>query len=130
MATVYVMVVVNVSQAVASGNLGAYVYMADTTGFSGSGQGGNELITTVTDGSTIIWSVVPIDPATSVSIVNFTGQAIPGLIKPVEYAQYNDTVWGGQVLSLGTHVQYSMTLLLNGADQLTFDPFITSNPPQ
>lgn len=127
MTTINVLIAVNVAQAIATGNLGSYVFMADSTGLCVSGQSSpNELVTTCQNGDTIVWSVVPISPSDTVSIVNFNGSAIPGMINPGAYPQYNNAVWGGRVLSSGTNVQYSMELLLNN-QQMSFDPFITAN---
>jgi hypothetical protein len=130
MSTVNILVAVNVGQAVATGNLPPNVYMVDTNGYMGSGgEGTNELQTTCTNGDTLVWSVVSIDPNETVSITGFTGQAIPTMINPAQYPQFNGTVWGGRVNQAGTGIQYSINLLLEGGVHLTFDPFITANNP-
>ncbi len=144
MSTVNVLVAVNVGQALVSiangnSNIGQYVYMVDSTGYSNSGQGGNELTTTVTSGDTLVWQTVSIDPSETVVITAFSGQAIgtnPAvgqIITPVQYPQYNPTgsVWGGYINSTSNGPdQYTMTLLLNGGVHGWFDPFIISNPAQ
>ena len=132
MATINVLVAVNVGQAVAQQNLSKYVFMVDTTGYSGSGgEGGNELVTTCENGDTIVWNVTSLDPAEQVSIHNFAGTAITsGMINPAPYPQYDNTVWGGRVNAKGSHVQYTMTLLLAKTTLLTFDPFIVASNPQ
>jgi hypothetical protein len=132
MATINVLVAVNVGQAVAQQNLSKYVFMVDTTGYSGSGgEGGNELVTTCENGDTIVWNVTSLDPAEQVSIHNFAGTAISnGMINPAPYPQYDNTVWGGRVNAKGSHVQYTMTLLLAKNTLLTFDPFIVASNPQ
>ncbi|MEM4989238.1 hypothetical protein V8G57_17750 [Collimonas sp. H4R21] len=131
MSTICVLVAVNVGQAVATKNLSKYVFMVDTTGYSGDGsEGGNELITTCRNGDTIVWTVASIDPAESVAILGFAGQAIPNMVNPMKYPQYDGTTWGGRVNQAGNHIQYTMTLLLEGSVQLTFDPFITATNPQ
>jgi len=141
MSTINVLVAVNVGQALASGNndIGNFVYMVDSTGYSNNGQGGHELTTTVTVGDTIVWTVVPIDPAEQVVITGFTGVAIGTnaaqgqIINPVQYPQYSPTgsVWGGFVTSTSSNPdQYSINLLLNGSVHVSFDPFIISNAPQ
>lgn len=119
-------------------NVGSFVYMMDTTGYSGSGEGTNELCTTVTVGDMLQWSVSPIDPATSVEISSFTGAAIGTnaqageIINPAPFPQYNPTgsVWGGSVNATSPKVQYSITLSLDGVTSGWFDPFIISNAPQ
>lgn len=132
MATINVLVAVNVGQAIAENNLQAYVFMVDTTGYSGNGsEGGNELITTCNNGDTVIWSVVSIDPTETVSILSFSGAALQnGMIAPAQYPQYNGSVWGGRVNSAGNQVQYSMELLLEGNVQLPFDPYLTATNVQ
>ena len=132
MATINVLVAVNVGQAVAQQNLSKYVFMVDTTGYSGSGgEGGNELVTTCENGDTIVWNVTSLDPAEQVSIHNFAGTAITsGMIIPAPYPQYDNTVWGGRVNAKGSQVQYTMTLLLAKTTLLTFDPFIVASNPQ
>ena len=130
MSTINVLVAVNVGQAIAQNNLPEYVFMVDTTGYSGNGnEGGNELVTTLQNGDTIVWSVVSIDPSQTVSITGFTGAAIPNMVNPAPYPQYNSTVWGGRINEAGNHVQYSIDLLLNGNVHMTFDPFITATNP-
>ncbi|MEM4989237.1 hypothetical protein V8G57_17745 [Collimonas sp. H4R21] len=122
-----VLVIVNVGKAIATNNLSKYVFMVDTTGYSGDGsEGGNGLITTCHEHDTIVWTVASIDPAETIRILGFSGQAIPDIVHPRPYPQHGGTVWGGRVNEVGTKVQYTMTLLLAGSKHLTFDPFITA----
>jgi len=131
MSSISVLVAVNVAKALDSHNLGAYVYMVDTTGYSQSGQGGNELVTNCNNGDTICWTVAPIDPNTRVSIHNFAGQIISSnMINPAPYPQTNNMTWGGRVNAAGNHVQYTMDLLLESQTILGFDPFITATNVQ
>ncbi|MEC5159744.1 hypothetical protein ACFDR9_005675 [Janthinobacterium sp. CG_23.3] len=128
MTTINVLVAVNVGMAISTGNLSQYVFMVDTTGYSGNGnEGGNELLTTCTNGDTVIWNVVSIDPSENVAILGFSGAAIPNMINPGQYPQYAGTVWGGRVNSAGSEIQYSLELLLEGNVQQSFDPFLTAN---
>jgi hypothetical protein len=132
MSQVNILVAVNVAAAISSGNLGEYVFMMDTNDYMGTGntsEGTDELITTVNNGDTIVWTVASIDPNLKVSIQGFSGQAIPNLINPSQYPQTLGTVWGGHVNQAGDHVQYTMELLLNGTAHMSFDPFITSTNP-
>jgi hypothetical protein len=130
MGTVNVLVAVNVGKAIAEKNLGKYVFMEDTTGYVGSGgAGGNELTTTCKNGDTLVWQVVSIDPSETVAILSFSGVAIPNMVNPAKYPQYDGTVWGGRVNQAGNKVQYAMTLLLEGNVQLSFDPYITATNP-
>ena len=130
MSTVNVVVAVNVAQAVATGNLGANVYMVDTNAYMGSGgEGTAELWTKCSNGDTIVWTVISIDPNEKVSIVGFSGNAIPETIKPTRYPQFDGTVWGGRVNQASAKAWYTMTLLLAGSKELGFDPFITATNP-
>ena len=127
MTMINVLVAVNVAQAISNNNLQDYVFMADSTGLCVSGLSNpNELVTTCNNGDTIVWSVVPISPSDTVSILGFSGAAITEtMINPGQYPQGNGAVWGGRVNSTGNAVQYSIELLLNG-HQMSFDPFITA----
>lgn len=128
MATINVLIAVNVGQAIANQNLQNYVFMVDTTGYSGNGsEGGNELLTTCNNGDTVIWDVVSIDPTETVAIVGFQGNAFPGMINPSSYPQYSGAVWGGRVNSAGTGVQYTLNLQLQNNVKMSFDPFLTAN---
>lgn len=138
MSQVNILVAVNVSAAIDKNNLTPYVFMMDSNDYIGTGnntEGTNELLTYVTNGDTIVWRVVSIDPDLDVAIHSFSSQAsgettIPDLINPAVYPQFDGSVWGGHVNQAGDHAQYSMTLLLNGNHLMTFDPFITSTNPQ
>lgn len=130
MATIYVNVLVNVARAIAENNLPKYVFMVDSTGYSGDGsEGTNELRTKCENGDTIVWSAVSINPGEAIAILGFTGQAIPNMVNPQRYPQYDGTVWGGRVNSAGNNVQYSISMLLENNVHMTFDPFITATNP-
>jgi len=129
MGKVNILVAVNVSAALNSGrdNIGEYVWMIDSNDYLGgnSTEGTDELITEVTNGDTIVWTVIPIDPNNEVSIHQFGGNAVPDMISPASYPQTNNSVWGGRVNKAGLKDQYYMHLLLEG-NLVYFDPFITS----
>ena len=130
MSTIYVNVLVNVAKAIAENNLAKYVFMVDSTGYSGDGsEGGNELRTKCENGDTIVWSAVSINPGEAISILSFAGQAIPNMVHPQAYPQYDCAVWGGRVNSAGNNVQYTITMLLENNVHMTFDPFITATNP-
>jgi hypothetical protein len=130
MTIVNVVIAVNVTKAIAENNLGKYVFLVDSTGYSGDGsEGSNELLTTCQNGDTIVWSVIPIDPGTTAAITGFSGQAVPDMVNPVKYPQYSGTVFGGRVNMPGTRAQYTATLLLEGTNSMSFDPFITATNP-
>lgn len=126
MTTVNVLIVVDVLAAATSGNLGANVYLVDTNKHIGSGaEGQAELVTVLSSGNNIEWSVAPIDPGTDVVIAGFEGQAINGNnIKPVKN---NDGSWGSTFSATGgsgTQYQYSVSLSFDGATPQSFDPFL------
>ena len=143
MTTINILVAVNVSQAAASvangnTNIGPFVYMVDSTGYTGNGAGGDELTTTVAPGDTVVWQSVSVDPSQTVTMTGFTGSAIgtnggSEIINPVQYPQYNPagSVWGGYITGTtnGSADQYSISLLLNGSVHGWFDPFLISNAP-
>ncbi|HEX4494045.1 MAG TPA: hypothetical protein VIE43_00125 [Thermoanaerobaculia bacterium] len=122
-----VLIVVDVEGALAAKNLNGNVYMVDTNKFFGSyTEGGEELVTTVSNGENIVWSISPVDPATSVTISGFNGNAIGQQIAPVAQP---DGSWFSQVSvpinSSGTQYQYSVNLTFEGTT-LGFDPFLQS----
>ena len=127
MSTVNVLVTVNVIQAIQSKSLQGAICLIDTNGYLGSfNEATPELTTVCNNADTIVWSVVPLDPNEKVSIVGFTGAAVPSMIKPVQTGQFGGTVWSGRVEMAGNNVQYTMTLLLENGTQLSWDPFITA----
>ena len=126
MTTVNVLIVVDVLAAATSGNLGANVYLVDTNKHIGSGaEGQAELVTVLSSGNNIEWSVAPIDPGTDVVIAGFEGGAINGgNIKPTKN---NDGSWGSTFSSTGSsgsRYQYSVSLSFDGAAPQSFDPFL------
>lgn len=129
MATVNVLVAVDVEGALSSGNLGANVYMVDTNKYAGSGaEGTDELQTKLNIGDTIVWSVAPIDPGTNADISGFAGTAVSDkYINPVQdplSAQAYESKFqppGGT--ASGTSFQYTLSLSFEGK-VMTFDPFL------
>jgi hypothetical protein len=131
--TVDVLVVVDVEGALGTNNLFNNVYMIDTNKFMGSYQEGQaELVTVVSNGQTIVWSVTPVDPATSVAITGFTGAAINQQIAPTQEPGGWGSPWTAQASiplgSSGTTYQYSIVLQFEGPNgvTMTFDPFLKS----
>ena len=134
MATVDVLMVVDVEGALTGGNppgtgdLQDNIYLVDTNKYMGSGaEGQAELVTSLNDADTIVWSVSPVDPATNVTISSFGGTAIAnGNIKPQNQggnwvAKFNV----GPNVSAGTQYQYNATLQFDGTETLSFDPFLS-----
>ncbi len=131
--TIDVLLAVDVEGALSSGNLGANIYMIDTNGYAGSGaEGQDELVTTVGNGQTIVWSVTPVDPATNAAIVGFSGQAVPTNINPTQLPVQWGAPWQASTFipggTSGTEYQYTMTLQFGGptGKTLSFDPFLKS----
>lgn len=127
MQTIDVLIVVDVVNALASGNLGENVYLIDSNKYCGSGSEGQaELKTACKDGQIIVWNVAPVSPSTQVEIKKFTGQMIEDKIcVPVPVTTPEGTYWEGRVESQGqtTTQQYSVGLTMDGKE-LTFDPFL------
>ncbi|MBV9926743.1 MAG: hypothetical protein JOZ96_17120 [Acidobacteria bacterium] len=125
MATVDVLIAVDVEGAMSSQSLQNNVYLMDTNKFFGSYQEGqSELITKLRQGDRIIWSVSPIDPGTNVSISGFTGQAVGVNVTPTQNSDGSWTsLFSEAPPSPGTAIQYSVNLSFEGA-QMSFDPFL------
>jgi len=130
-----VLVVVDTAGATQSNppNANGNVYMVDTNKFFGSLQeSGEELITAAAAGQTIVWSVTPVDPAASVAIVNFTGQAVGHQITPTAQGSAWGSDWSSTAFldpgTSGQRYQYTIGLQFEGPNgvQLSFDPFILS----
>ena len=78
MPTINVAVIIDVETATTRASNGVIttgLYMIDTTGYVGtsSGEGSNELKTTVNTGSVLVWTPYPVDPGTNVVISGVTG---------------------------------------------------------
>lgn len=127
MAEIDILMAVDVEGALSSGNLGANIFMVDTTGYAGAGnEGTDELITIASNGDTIKWTVAPIQPSGVVSIQGFSGQAVPTNINPVP-DPLSPQAWEAEfktTASTGTQYQYTCTLEFEHGKTLTFDPFL------
>jgi hypothetical protein len=127
MATVDVLIAVDVEGALASGDLQNNVYLVDTNKFLGSyTEGGSELVTVLGQGDTVVWSASPINPGNNVNINSFTGQAINVNVTPT---QNSDGSWSSKYAEAPYHsgdkFQYSVVLSFEGKT-LSFDPFLQS----
>lgn len=129
MSEVNVLVAVDVEGALASGDLGANVYMVDTNKYAGSGsEGTDELKTSLNIGDAIAWTVAPIDPGTNVSINGFAGDAVSSDVitpvpDPLSAQSYLSKFSAPGKTPAGTSYQYTMTLSFEGTT-MTFDPFL------
>lgn len=125
---IYVLVVVDVEGALASGDLGSNVYLVDTNKYFGSySEGQEELVTSCSDGQIIIWSISPINPGDDAEITGFTGQMVDQKVCNPQQSTLvtGQTVWSARVESQGATAkyQYSCTLSFDGKS-MTFDPFL------
>lgn len=104
------------------------MYLVDTTGYLGrAGEGTNELHTNCSDGQTINWSVVPVDPNTNIGITGFSGQMVDDHIcTPQEVTAPGGTYWSAIVESQGQagQQQYTVGLSADGVNLPGFDPFL------
>lgn len=129
MATVNVLIAVDVEGALSSDNLGANTYMVDTNKYAGSGaEGTSELKTKLGIGDVLVWTVASIDPGNNVSIVSFSGTAVTdGYINPVQDPlspqSFESRFQPPGGTASGTAFDYTMTLSFEGKT-MTFDPFL------
>lgn len=129
MATVNVLMMVDVEAALASGDLSANIYLVDTNKYLGSyREGQDELVTKLSIGDIIVWSVTSIAPGGNVTIDSFSGVAVNDkYIEPVE-DPLNPGVWESKFQppggSVGQSYQYNATLKFDGQKSLTFDPYL------
>jgi hypothetical protein len=134
MATVNVLVVVDVEGTTTSGSLANNVWMIDTGKYLGTQEAGNELVTLLNSGDEVVWAITAVNPGDNltwgVGLTNnqpFSGTAVPANINPkpdpVETKQYDAifTVPGGTAAN--SQYQYTMTLAMDGKNY-SFDPFL------
>ncbi len=126
MATINVLIVVDVVGATSSGSLANNLYMMDTTKYLGTLEAGNELITTLNAGDIVAWACAPIDPGTNLQITGFTGQAEGVNINPVANPVTGE--WESRFTvpigtPAGTQFQYSVSMSVDG-QPYGFDPFL------
>jgi hypothetical protein len=131
MATIDVLVVVDVEGTTTTGSLADHVWMIDSGSYLGTQEAGNELITYVNAGDEIVWALTAIDPGDSLAWgagQPFSGNAVSGnnispKPNPVEQDQYLAKFSVPDNTPAGTTYQYSMTLAIE-KNQYTFDPFL------
>lgn len=126
MATINVLIVVDVVGATSSGSLTNNLYMIDTTKYLGTLEAGNELITTLNAGDVVAWACAPVDPGTNLLIAGFTGQADRVNINPKQDPVTGE--WESRFTvpigtPAGTQFQYSVTMSVDGK-LYGFDPFL------
>jgi hypothetical protein len=119
--------VVDVEGALSSGDLTSNIYLVDTNKYVGSGNEGQaELMTKLSNGDIIQWTVAPVQPDGQVSIASFSGTAVTQkIINPQQdptTGAFASKFNSGPAPS-GTSYQYTATLQFE-SKQLTFDPFL------
>ncbi len=123
-----ILIAVDVAGALSANTLSGYLYMVDTAKFHGSYQQGTQkLVTRLNNGDHIVWRVTGIDPATSLTIKNFSGQAITG--HNLVNLSANDVyvpkggVWEADFQAGGNRhpIPYTMTLQFQGNKTLSSD---------
>ena len=129
MATVNVLMIVDVEGALAASppSLGGNIYLIDTNKYMGSsGEGQNELSTTLNEGDTIVWSVAPVDPSTQLAITGFSGSAVDaGYIQPTpQGADYTSKFNVGPHVPAGDVGFYNATFQFEGGQSLSWDPHL------
>jgi hypothetical protein len=131
MATINIMIPIDVetAQSTASGTtITQGLYMIDTTGYEGTSEGSNELITPCNTGDVLIWTIYPINPADNVVITQFTGQCVSQGIfqKLVPQTTPAGVPYWTCVINNGASAgqyQYSLDINLSGKIY-TYDPFV------
>ncbi|MFJ7311811.1 hypothetical protein ACIQVE_03405 [Pseudomonas sp. NPDC098747] len=128
MKEISVLIVVDVENALVTNDLGGNVYLIDNNKNSGSSYEGNdELVTACCNGQLVNWSVVGVVAENQVEINNFSGNMIKDKIcSPEKTPSQGRTYWQGRVndTTVGDKVQYSVELLMNGKQTMSFDPFL------
>ena len=128
MKEINVLIVVDVENALATKDLFSNVYMIDNNKNSGSyDEGQSELVTACCNGQVINWSVVGVVAGNQVEINGFTGDMIKdNICVPQKAPGLGRTNWQGSVNDTrpGDKVWYSVDLLMNGKQIMSFDPFL------
>jgi len=129
MATVNVLIAVDVEGALASNDLQNNIYMVDSNKYMGSGfEGTSELMTSLNIGDVIVWTIASIDPFTAVCIQGFGGQAIRNnyiapIANPLSTQSFESKFQPPGNVTSGTTFQYTVTLSFE-KKLMTYDPFL------
>ncbi|MGB8839736.1 MAG: hypothetical protein WCC64_01580 [Aliidongia sp.] len=131
MATVNIMIPIDVETAIATangGNITSGLYMIDTTGYVGTAEGSVELKTPCNAGDILVWTVYPINPSDNVKITGFTGTAPSnGTFQNLESEKTpNGVPYWTCAINLGaptSTVQYSITFQMSGRTY-SYDPYV------
>ncbi|MEM0673718.1 MULTISPECIES: alpha-pore-forming tripartite toxin MakABE regulator [Dickeya] len=115
MKIINVLIVVNTTGTLTSGNITGYAYLVDSNGFLGSwGEGSAALHTVAQNGDQIQWHVVPVSPWGDVTITGFSGPLVEqGICQPQKEAA-DGSPWLGWVESRGqfSFFSYEVTVLV------------------
>lgn len=131
MATINIMIPIDVetAQSTASGTtITSGLYMIDTTGYEGTAEGSNELVTPCDAGDTLVWTIYPINPDDNVAISGFTGQCVTSNVfqnleqqkTPAGVSYWTCVINEGQASG---RYQYSLTIKMSGKTY-SYDPFV------
>ncbi|KFX05905.1 hypothetical protein KP22_08580 [Pectobacterium betavasculorum] len=102
MKIINVLIVVNTTETLTSGNITNNAYLVDNNGFIGSwGEGGSTLHTVAQDGDQIQWHAVPVSLRGDVTITGFSGQMVEQAICQPQNEAANGNPWLGRVESRG-----------------------------
>lgn len=100
------------------------IYMVDDNVLGGSiGEGGNELNSACSPGDTLVWTVQSINFSDSVTITRFNNSS--GDVFGQNPNANGSSTMSGNVTLTGNET-YQLTILINGAVQYQWDPFLTS----
>lgn len=113
-----ILIVVDVTGALAAGTLQGSVYLVDSNKYLGSWQEGQSTLNTVCqDGQALTWSVTPVNPGDAVAIAGFSGTMVANHIcVPTQDPFLGNTVWNGLVQTQGAYASYpySVSLSMDG----------------
>lgn len=125
-----VLIIIDVVNALATGNLTNNTYMVDTNKYMGSsGEGTNKLHTKCYDTQRINWRVASVSPNCEVKIVKFYGNMVSTRVcDPQKQGDIDDEYWSAKVqarLEKGKTATYSYYCeILVGGKRMDFDPYI------
>lgn len=110
-----ILIVVDVTGALAAGTLQGYVYLMDSNHYLGSWQEGQSSLETVCqDGQALTWSAAPVEPGSQINIAGFTGAMVSsGVCTPTQDPFLGNTVWNGLLETRGSYAAYPYTLSLS-----------------
>lgn len=127
MGAVDVLIVIDTDGAASSGNLRDNVSLVEMVdGADSWSKLCCDLITCCKAGQTVKWKAIPKSPESAVEILEFKGQMVQGVCKPIQKNIFTG-IWEGQIdPSSNGRYQYSVDLVFDGI-RMSFDPYILVN---